>query len=95
MSQQRLKKIISRRSNKGNFNTFSDILNVDGLGVKVMEKMCDSILKYDALEVKNVLKQNKKTSGKILEPYTHKKKLNVSFTDSFKLFLYLLLIIDN
>ncbi|XP_077290611.1 uncharacterized protein LOC143914309 [Arctopsyche grandis] len=78
MSQMKLKRILSRRSNKGNFGSFSDILEVDGLGVKMMEKMCDSILTFDPNQ-KIVLQSEglkKKLRGQVLEPILTRSNLN-------------------
>lgn len=81
MPQMKLKRILSRRSIKGNFDSLSDILEVDGLGVKMMEKMCDSILTFDPKQ-KVILQTEglkKKLRGQVLEPILTRSKLNVSY----------------
>lgn len=44
ISKQRIKKIEMRKKKLGEFKALEDILELDGFGVKVLEKFCDSIL---------------------------------------------------
>lgn len=44
ISQQRLKKILQRRKKQGDFTAIEEILELDGFGVKVLEKFYNSIL---------------------------------------------------
>lgn len=44
ISQTRIKSIKSWRNRKGSFQSLNDILEVDGLSVKVLEKLCESII---------------------------------------------------
>lgn len=47
ISKARIRKISLRKEKLGNFNKVEDILELDGFGIKVLEKFCDSILKYE------------------------------------------------
>lgn len=40
----RLQKILQRREKQGDFKSIEDILELDGFGIKVLEKFCNSIL---------------------------------------------------
>lgn len=44
ISKQRIKKIEIRKQKQGEFASIEEILELDGFGVKVLEKFCDSIL---------------------------------------------------
>jgi transcription elongation factor, mitochondrial len=44
ISQIRLQKILARREKQGNFKTLEDILELDGFGIKILEKFCNSII---------------------------------------------------
>ena len=44
ISKQRIRKMQLRKQKQGDFKTLEDILELDGFGVKVLEKFCDSIL---------------------------------------------------
>ena len=44
ISKQRIKKIEARKQKLGEFSSIEDILELDGFGVKVLEKFCESIL---------------------------------------------------
>lgn len=44
ISKQRVRKIEMRKQKQGEFKKLEDILELDGFGVKVLEKFCDSIL---------------------------------------------------
>lgn len=45
ISKQRIKKIEMRKSKQGLFNSIEEILELDGFGIKVLEKFCESILR--------------------------------------------------
>lgn len=47
ISKARIRKISLRKQKMGNFKKVEEILELDGFGVKVLEKFCDSILKYE------------------------------------------------
>ncbi|CAO1442447.1 unnamed protein product [Diamesa hyperborea] len=47
ISKARIRKISLRKQKLGNFNKVEDILELDGFGIKVLEKFCDSILKHE------------------------------------------------
>jgi transcription elongation factor, mitochondrial len=44
ISKQRIRKIEIRKQKQGEFKSLEDILELDGFGVKVLERFCDSIL---------------------------------------------------
>lgn len=44
ISKQRIKKIEARKQKFGEFSSIEDMLELDGFGVKVLEKFCESIL---------------------------------------------------
>lgn len=45
VSKERINNLQRFRRKHGQFSTLDDVLEVDGLGVKVLERLCDSILK--------------------------------------------------
>lgn len=47
IAQFRLSKIIQRRENFGEFKSVEELLEIEGFGIKILEKFCDSILKTD------------------------------------------------
>lgn len=55
ISQQRIKKIQSRKEKHGEIKSVEEILELDGFGVKVLEKFCESILTDEA--TKSVIKK--------------------------------------
>lgn len=57
ISKQRIKKIEMRRQKQGEFSSIEDILELDGFGVKVLEKFCNSILKVDDASKEGELEQ--------------------------------------
>ncbi|GLV44772.1 uncharacterized protein CBL_14657 [Carabus blaptoides fortunei] len=69
LPKQRIKKLDAWRKKNGQFNTLVDVLDVDGLGVKSLDKLCKNILHgncdSDHGEVK---KSPLKTRGQLLTP---------------------------
>lgn len=61
ISKQRIKKIETRKQKQGQFLSIEEILELDGFGVKVLEKFCDSIL--ETLPDGGVKKVKAKTDG--------------------------------
>lgn len=53
ISKQRIRKMQLRKQKQGDFKTLEDILELDGFGVKVLEKFCDSILTGSQLKSHN------------------------------------------
>lgn len=49
--QNRIRNIKSWRNKKGAFQSLSDVLEVDGLSVKVLEKLCETIISHDSKEL--------------------------------------------
>ena len=47
ISKARIRKISLRKQKMGNFSKVEEILELDGFGIKVLEKFCDSILKSE------------------------------------------------
>jgi transcription elongation factor, mitochondrial len=62
ISKQRIRKIELWKQKHGEFSTLEDILELDGFGVKVLEKFCDSILTV-AVENANEEKPNEDESN--------------------------------
>lgn len=58
ISQLRLDRIIQRREKFGEFRSVEDLLEVEGFGIKILEKFCNSILKAD-------VDQNQGDGGKL------------------------------
>lgn len=56
ISKQRINKIEIRKQKQGQFASMEEILELDGFGVKVLEKFCDSILKTLPDGVENKVK---------------------------------------
>jgi hypothetical protein len=66
------------RRKRGQFCTLDDVLDVDGLGVKVLERLCDSILKeisgsevetsVEMAQVKKKLKSSTNRRSQMLTP---------------------------
>lgn len=44
ISHQRIQRLIKRRDTKGNFECIEDLLEIDGFGVKILEKFCNSVI---------------------------------------------------
>ncbi|XP_070498200.1 transcription elongation factor, mitochondrial isoform X2 [Chironomus tepperi] len=44
ISHQRIQRILKRRETKGHFESIEDLLEVDGFGIKILEKFCNSII---------------------------------------------------
>jgi transcription elongation factor len=44
ISHQRIQRILKRREAKGHFKSIEDLLEVDGFGIKILEKFCNSII---------------------------------------------------
>ncbi|KAM9040947.1 transcription elongation factor, mitochondrial-like [Megaptera novaeangliae] len=44
ISHQRIQRILKRREAKGHFESIEDLLEVDGFGIKILEKFCNSII---------------------------------------------------
>jgi len=44
ISHQRIQRILKRREVKGHFECIEDLLEVDGFGIKILEKFCNSII---------------------------------------------------
>lgn len=49
----RLSKLVQRRDKLGDFNTIEDLLELDGFGLKILEKFCNSIIQSDIKEISN------------------------------------------
>lgn len=54
ISNLRIKKLMDRREKRGNFSAVEDLLELDGFGVKVLMKFCNSVLKSKVEEVEKV-----------------------------------------
>ncbi|XP_018567783.1 uncharacterized protein LOC108908277 [Anoplophora glabripennis] len=50
VSQSRIKNLESWRTKKGPFRSLNEVLEVDGLGEKVLEKICENIINYNTDE---------------------------------------------
>ncbi|XP_050517269.1 transcription elongation factor, mitochondrial [Diabrotica virgifera virgifera] len=70
--QNRIKSIESWKNKKGPFRSLSEILEVDGLGEKMLHKMCEDIMKcdkpIDQLAVNNNNGKNKRNKQIVLPP---------------------------
>jgi hypothetical protein len=81
VSKGRINSLQQFRRKRGQFFTLDDVLEVDGLGVKVLEKLCDSILNdiygsevensVDDPQVRKQLKSSKDYRRQILTPPLH------------------------
>ncbi|KAJ8933684.1 hypothetical protein NQ318_011460 [Aromia moschata] len=59
VSQNRIKNLVSWKSKKGPFRTLHDVLEVEGLGEKVLEKICQNIISdKDVFEEKSMKTNN-------------------------------------
>lgn len=64
ISQSRIKSLQSWRNKKGPFKTLEDVLEVDGLGVKVFERLCESIVVDDGTKTENQNKLSNTTKNR-------------------------------
>lgn len=64
ISKTRIKKIEMRKQKAGAFKSVDEILELDGFGIKVLEKFCESILKESDIKIQafNDAKENVATS---------------------------------
>lgn len=64
LAKVRIKKLDQYRTKKGKFTNLEDVLDVDGFGIKVLEKFYNSILdaRDDKGPIKNTLKDKKHLS---------------------------------
>lgn len=53
ISQMRLSKLLHRRDIQGNFKAVNDLLELEGFGVKILERFCRSILQDQDVHVKD------------------------------------------
>lgn len=53
ISQSRINKLIQQRDRNGAYKNVEDLLELDGFGVKVLEKFCNSILERDLMNINN------------------------------------------
>lgn len=69
ISKQRIMKIDSWKKQQGEFKSVSEILELDGFGLKVLEKFCESILATNS-ESKTIAKKTvaNKTGSRIVAP---------------------------
>ncbi|KAI4470707.1 hypothetical protein MML48_1g09236 [Holotrichia oblita] len=75
ITQGRLKNLINWKNKKGPFTTLSDVLEVDGLGINILDKLCQSILsneEIDSSKQKNLVVNKSKKN--ILLPNLNKKE---------------------
>ncbi|XP_069701524.1 transcription elongation factor, mitochondrial isoform X2 [Periplaneta americana] len=73
VSKHRIHSLQQFRRKRGQFCTLDQVLEVDGLGIKVLEKLCDSILNQMTLPeegypAKEVRKQSRKSTHQFLTP---------------------------
>lgn len=45
ISQARIKRIVKQREKSGEFKSIEDILEIEGFGINILKKFCDSIIK--------------------------------------------------
>ncbi|KAK9711216.1 hypothetical protein QE152_g25617 [Popillia japonica] len=50
ITQGRLKNLINWKNKKGPFTALSDVLEVDGLGINILDKLCQSILSNEEID---------------------------------------------
>ncbi|KAJ9592701.1 hypothetical protein L9F63_015618, partial [Diploptera punctata] len=84
ITRSRITNLQRFRRKRGPFSTLSEILEVDGLGVKVLERLCDSILKYSSQEydihdeseiVKHLKALNRKSKIQVVTPPINHEQL--------------------
>lgn len=75
LSMQRARKIALRKQKLGEFTRVEEILELDGFGIKVLEKFCNSILsssgevrQEDDIEEKSVIEAPQKKLGTFVTP---------------------------
>lgn len=82
MPKQRIKKLDAWRKKNGQFNTLVDVLDIDGLGVKFLDKLCKSILLGDCnTDNGDVKKSTLKTRGQFLTPLLNTYQAKVRLID--------------
>lgn len=90
MSKGRINSLQQFRRKRGQFCTLDEVLEVDGLGVKVLERLCDSILNQisgsevemsvEMSQVQKWAKPTKSNRSQLLTPALHfdQKKVRVN-----------------
>lgn len=77
ISAMRIKKLMQRRESMGEYKAVEDLLELDGFGVKVLEKFCNSVLNSEEIPSPNEnIKSNEIEQHKIDEEDDFKKKFS-------------------
>ncbi|KRT83004.1 hypothetical protein AMK59_3023, partial [Oryctes borbonicus] len=50
VTRNRLKNLVNWKNKKGAFSTLSEVLEVDGLGINILDRLCQSILSEDVID---------------------------------------------
>lgn len=78
VSQGRIRSLDSWRNKKGPFKSLADVLEVDGLGVKVLERLCESIVTNDKQTVVNIkVSNNSKNRRQFLMPQLSNEQTSI------------------
>lgn len=67
IAQMRLIKLVERRDKFGEFRSIEEMLELDGFGIRILEKFCDSIIQADIIEAEGISQEsilNQKTPKK-------------------------------
>lgn len=70
-------KIEAWKKKNGVFDSLTDVLDVDGLGVKMLHKLCTTIIEAGNDNSNNVKEKPSRTRGQILAPILTSSKINV------------------
>lgn len=87
ISQMRLNRLVDRREKLGEFRSLQDLLEIEGFGIRILEKFCDSIIQandvsqeiQESMLSQKVVKKDSFVSPSLLEVVRNKVNSIVSF----------------